>query len=152
MNISPEEFKKKILANEHLPSGLVVNGLWLDECTSLIHLPSGLVVHGDLWLYNCTSLTHLHSGLVVHGDLWLNGCTSLPHLPPGLVVKGNLNLYNCTSLTHLPSGLVVEGTVYCDESLINKIPREDLPLYLNFKFEEKIHEYFTRRIQKENIS
>jgi len=45
---------------------------------------------------------------------------------------------------------VVEGTVYCDESLINKIPREDLPLYLNFKFEEKIHEYLTQRIGMDN--
>ena len=50
MNISPEEFKKKILANEHLPSGLVVNGLWLDECTSLIHLPSGLVDEGGTFI------------------------------------------------------------------------------------------------------
>ena len=132
MNISPKEFRKKLLNKERLPSGLVVNGgLYLERCKSLTHLPSGLVVEGNLNLNGCTSLTHLPSGLVVNGDLWLRSCTSLPHLPTGLVVK---------------------NTIYCDNYLIDKIPEEDLPLYINFKFEEKIYEYFTRRIQKENIS
>ena len=62
------------------------------------------------------------------------------------MVECDLYLRNCTSLTHLPSGLVVEGTVYCEESMINKIPREDLPLYLNFNFEENIHEYIKERL------
>ena len=128
MNISPEDFKAKILAGEHLPSGLVVEG-WLD-------------------LSNCTSLTHLPEGLVVECDLNLRNCTSLTHLPKGLVVKGYLALYGCTSLTHLPSGLVVNGYIFCNESLIDKIPREDLPLYLNFNFEDGINEHFTKRLRK----
>ena len=107
MLISPEEFKNKILANEHLPEGLVVKG-WLD----------------------------------------LRDCTSLTHLPSGLVVKGYLDLEGCTSLTHLPSGLVVKGPIFCSRSLIDSIPREDLPLYLNFKFEKDIYEHLTRRIQR----
>ena len=45
MNISPKEFKDKILAGEHLPSGLVVEeNLDLRNCPSLTHLPSGLMV------------------------------------------------------------------------------------------------------------
>ena len=149
MNILPNEFKDKLLAGEHLPEGLVVEGdldLW--GCTSLTHLPSGLVVKGWLDLEGCTSLTHLPTGLVVNGSLWLNGCTSLTHLPSGLVVKGYLILSGCTSLKHLPSGLVVKNTIYCDKSLIDKIPIEDLPLYINFKLEETIYEYLTRRIQE----
>ena len=127
MNISPKYFRDKLLAGEHLPSGLVVKGyLDLGVCTSLTHLPSGLVVKGDLYLYGCTSLTHL---------------------PAGLVVKGYLDLKRCTSLTHLPAGLVVEGTVYCNKELIDKIPREDLPLYLNFNFEEEIHKNVISRLK-----
>ncbi len=71
MNISPKEFREKLLNKKHLPSGLVVKGnlnLW--GFTSITHLPSGLVVNGYLDLYNCTSLTHLPSGLVVNGTLY----------------------------------------------------------------------------------
>ena len=128
MNISPQEFKDKLLNQKHLPEGLVVNG--------------------SLNLYGCTSLTHLPEGLVVNGSLNLYGCTSLTHLPEGLVVNGYLDLYKCTSLTHLPEGLVVMGTIYCDQSLIDKIPKEDLPLYINYNFNEDIHEHITSRIQR----
>jgi hypothetical protein len=152
MNISPEDFKTKLLNNEHLPEGLVVEGsLDLEGCTSLTHLPEGLVVGGWLSLYRCTSLTHLPSGLVVNGGLYLYGCTSLTHLPAGLVINGglygSLDLRGCTSLTHLPAGLVVKDTIYCDESLIDTIPFEDLPLYINYKFEESIHEHLVQRLQ-----
>ena len=47
---------------------------------------------------------------------------------------------------HLPSGLVVEDIIYCDKALIDKIPREDLPLYLNFNFENEIKEIIKERI------
>jgi thiosulfate reductase cytochrome b subunit len=167
VNISAKDLKDKILAGNHLPSGLVVNG-WLDleGCTSLTHLPSGLVVNGGLDLEGCTSLTYLPEGLVVHSWLDLKGCISLTHLPSGLVVNGWLDLKECISLTHLPSGLVVHGVlalegtsltnfspclkaekIHCDESLIDRIPEEDLPLYINFNFEDSIHEYYTRRLQ-----
>ena len=107
MNISPQEFKDKILFHKHLPEGLMVEG-----------------------------------------SLYLHGCTSLTHLPERLVVENSLYLYDCTSLTHLPEGLVVMGTIYCDQSLIDKIPKEDLPLYINYNFEEDIHEHITSRIQR----
>jgi hypothetical protein len=105
------------------------------------------VVNGILDLEGCTSLAHLPEGLVVKGDLDLVRCTSLTHLPSGLVVKGYLDLRGCTSLTHLPPGIVVKGTIYCDGSLIDSIPFEDLPLYINYNFKEYIHEYFTKRLQ-----
>jgi hypothetical protein len=128
MYISPQEFKDKILHQEHLPEGLRVMGyLNLGYNTSLIHLPEGLVVGGGLYLHGCTSLTHL---------------------PEGLVVNGNLNIFGCTSLTHLPKGLKVGGIIYCDKFFIDNIPKEDLPLYINYNFEEDIYEHISSRIQK----
>jgi hypothetical protein len=47
----------------------------------------------------------------------------------------------------MPSGLVVKGTIFCDGSLIDSIPFEDLPLYINYKFEDIIHEHLTKRLQ-----
>ena len=105
------------------------------------------MVKDNLDLTGCTSLKHLPTGLVVKGELDLGGCTSLTHLPTGLVVNGPLSLWLCTSLKHLPSGLVVRNKIYCDKDLIDKIPVEDLPLYINFNFEPDIHEYITKRLQ-----
>ena len=145
-----EDFKAKLFNNEHLPAGIVVKGsLYLRGYAFKTHLPEGLVVKGFLELSGCTSLTRLPAGLVINGWLSLRGCTSLTHLPEGLVVNGWLSLRECTSLTHLPAGLVVKGEIYCDEDIIDSIPYEDLPLYINFNFEDLIHEYFTKRLQGE---
>jgi hypothetical protein len=46
---------------------------------------------------------------------------------------------------------VVKSILYCDTELIDRIPQEDLPLYMNFKFHGAIYEYFTRRLQGEDI-
>jgi len=43
---------------------------------------------------------------------------------------------------------VVENTIYCDESIIYYISKEDLPLYLNFKFEESIKDCLIKRIRE----
>ena len=127
MNISPKEFVTKIRNKEHLPGGLVVSGsLNLRYCTSLKSLPDNLEVHGHLNLYRYKNLKSLPDNLEVNGYLGLTGCTSLKSLP-----------YN----------IRVEGYIYCEKELIDTIPKEDLPLYINFKFEEPIHENFTHRIR-----
>jgi hypothetical protein len=127
MILSSIEFRDKLLHHKHLPKGLVVNG--------------------HLSLYGCTALTHLPEGLVVNGNLSLYGCTALAHLPEGLKVNGFLDLYDCTALIHLPEGLKVGGTIYCNKSLINSIPKEDLPLYINYNFEKDVHEYISSKIK-----
>jgi hypothetical protein len=47
---------------------------------------------------------------------------------------------------------VVKDTIYCDESLIDTIPFEDLPLYINYKFEGSIYEHLTKRLQSIGVS
>ena len=128
--IPSKEFKKKLLAREHLREGLVVSeSLYLNECTSLTHLPEGLVVSGNL-------------------DL--KGCTSLTHLPEGLVVSESLYLQGCTSLTHLPEGLVVSGYLYLDTKLIDSIPVKSLPIYLDILSNSNQADYFFRKITQTN--
>ena len=132
MNISPEDFKEKILSGYSFPR---------DGDT--------IIVKGYLGLYGCTSLTHLPKGLVVRGPLDLEGCTSLKHLPKGLVVKGYLDLRDCTELKSIPYDLSVGGIIYCDKALINSIPKQDLPLYINLPWEKELYEYLRTRLQGE---
>jgi hypothetical protein len=130
MNISPEDFKGKILNNEHLHNGLVVEGtLNLYERKEVTYLPEFLTVEGNLDLLNCRNLTHL---------------------PFNLVVKGSLIIRGCNILYGIPTTLVVHGDIYCDEGLLDKIPVEDIPLYINHKFYEwsnKAPSYLFRRLQ-----
>ena len=127
MNISPKDFETKIRNKEHLPSGLVVTD--------------------GVRLYNCTSLTELPENLIVHGNLNLSLCTSLTELPDNLEVNGHLSLWYCTSLKSLPYKIRVGDTIYCDKELIDTIPKENLPLYINFNFKESVHEHFIHRIR-----
>ena len=90
---------------------------------------------------------HLPSGLVVSGDVFQWRCTSLKSLPDNLKVHGYLSLWQCTSLKSLPYKIRVGDTIYCDKELIDTIPKENLPLYINFKFKDSVHEHFTHRIR-----
>jgi hypothetical protein len=161
MNIYAVDFIRKILNGDHLPSGLVVDpvdltsfnlmGLFLSfiNCSDNIVLPDNLTFNGNLDLYGCTGLTSLPAGLVVTEDLDLRKCTSLTQLPFDLKVGGHLNLFYCTSLVGIPTSIEVGNQIWCEESLIDKIPFDELPLYISFPLEERIHEYYTRRLQKE---
>jgi hypothetical protein len=134
MNTSPEDFIHKILNGNHLPSGLVVQGPvnlgFLEKlCLTNFILPDNLTILGYLFLEKCIYLTHLPSGLVVNGWLYLHGCDNLVNLPPDLNVSHK---------------------IYCNKKLIDTIPKEDLPLYLNFKFDEydEANEYFSLRLKE----
>ena len=83
---------------------------------------------------------------MVGGPLDLDSCTSLTHLPEGLVTHRYLDLRGSSSLTTLPPDLKTE-LIYCDKELIDKIPQEDLPLYINFNYEDSIREHLTKRLQ-----
>jgi len=41
----------------------------------------------------------------------------------------------------------VGDTIYCDKELIDTIPKENLPLYINFKLKDSVHEHFIHRIR-----
>lgn len=129
VNISPKDFRDKLLTNKHLPSGLVVEGKVNvgSNLTNFI-LPDNLTINGYLNLEHCIKLTHLPSGLVVHGYLYLHGCKSLTNLPPDLIVGYK---------------------IYCDKRLIDTIPQEDLPLYINFNFDEygETNKYFSLKLK-----
>jgi hypothetical protein len=137
MNISPQDFSKKIYDNEHLPSGLVVKG--------------------DLYLDNIPSLTYLPENLTIVGYLGMIKCIYITHLPSGLVVLGWLDITDCSSLTNLPFDLKA-GKIFCDKKLIDTIPQEDLPLYINFNFAKNnfaktkdTYAYYIARLQKKNL-
>jgi hypothetical protein len=42
---------------------------------------------------------------------------------------------------------VVHGFIFCDKSLIDKIPKEDLPLYINFPFQDWVKEYYIEKLK-----
>ena len=87
--------------------------------------------------------------LTVDGSLDLIGCTALTALPEGLCVDGSLLLQGCTALKSLQGIKSVGGTIYVDEDLIKRLPLEELPLLINFEFEEKIKRYIMGRYSKE---
>lgn len=152
MNISPQDFRIKLYTGEHLPKGLIVKGnVDVSSDTYPNNLPEDLTIEGYLDLERCTKLTHLPRGLVVHRYLDLSECYKLKHLPDDLRVGTWLGLIGCNSLTNLPHSIQVDRYIMCTKNLIDEIPLEDLPLYLNFKFHGKdTYEYLTKRIQKEN--
>jgi hypothetical protein len=128
MTISVFGIKSRILKREHLPSGLVVTGS-LD-----LNIPSFDII------------TQLPDNLTISGGLFLVNQELLTYLPKGLVVKGYLYLKGCTSLIGLPMDIVVNSMIICDEFFIEKIPFEELPLYISFPFERHIHEHIRRRL------
>jgi hypothetical protein len=132
MDISFKNFRDRSLTENHLPEGLVIK--------------DSVTINWNLT--NCWNLTNfiLPENLTIEGFLDLEGCTLLTHLPSGLVVRGALDLRGCSSLTNLPPDLKA-GKIFCDKKLIDTIPKEDLPLYINFNFEKVPHEYFTTRLQ-----
>jgi hypothetical protein len=148
MNITPEDFRDKLYNNEPLPRGLVVAGsVWvLCRVDSPVYLPEDLTINGALTTnLNCEGVLSLPKGLIVKSDLNLDRCIGLVSMAGDLKVLGNLSLIECNSLGHLPSSITVDGNIYCERSLIDKIPLEDLPLYLNFSFSASIHDYITTR-------
>jgi hypothetical protein len=127
MIISAKDFKNRLLAGEHLPEGLVVEG--------------------HLNLQGCAGLTYLPRGLVVTNTLDLRKCTSLTHLPPDLKVGGDLNLFFCTSLVGIPPSIEIGDQIWCEWSLVRTIPYEDLPLYLSIPFgENRVRDYINHKL------
>jgi hypothetical protein len=131
VNISPEDFKNRLLAGESLPWGLVV---------------------ADDFRLSPSDLKRLPGGLVITGSLDLCWCSSLTRLPPNLKVGGHLTLYYCTSLEGIPADIEVGGEILCSVSLIDKIPYEDLPLYLNLRFGNHINEYISNKLKINRFS
>jgi hypothetical protein len=97
-------------------------------------IPKNLIIDGCLSLCKHDMFSALPDDLTVTGDMDIHGNVSLNHLPRGLVVGGNLNLLGCPVLGGLPSDLKVGGKIYCEYSLLDKIPLEDLPLFINYRF------------------
>ena len=111
-----------------LPDNLTVNG-YLTNCTGLKALPDNLTVNGYLNLTNCTGLTALPENLTVNGSLDLDGCKGFTALPNNLTVKGSLSLEGCTGLKSFYK-VKVQGTIFFDDSLISRIPNEELIKHL----------------------
>jgi hypothetical protein len=42
---------------------------------------------------------------------------------------------------------MVEGIIYCDESLIDNIPTDELPLYINLPFNNSISSLISNKIK-----
>lgn len=150
MIISPDDLYGKLQNREHLPSGLVVQGsvnLSYTNSTTLSLLPEKLTIKGTLDISHNIYLTHLPGGLVVEVNTILNSCINLTYLPEDLIAKGYLCLEGCNLLTNLPSNLMPPYLILCDKKLIDMIPEEDLPLYVNFNFVEYAYEHFTHRLR-----
>ena len=107
--LTPEKFKELLLKGQ-LPKGPIT-------------------VNGNLNLTNCKGLTALPNNLTVNGNLDLEGCTGLKALPENLSVKGNLDLQGCTGLKSFYK-VRVQGTIFFDDSLIARIPHEELIKHL----------------------
>ena len=149
--LTPEKFKELLLKGQ-LPKGpITVNGnLDLQGCTGLTAIGNNLTVNGYLSLEGCKALTSLPENLTVNGSLNLEGCTGLKALPENLTINGYLNLEGCTGLKALPENLTVngnldlenckalksfykvkvQGTIFFDDSLIARIPHEELIKHL----------------------
>ena len=126
ITLTPGKFKK-LLLNNKLPK-------------------KSITIDGDLNLTNCTGLKALPNGLRVDGDLNIANCTGLTALPDGLRVGGWLDLTNCTSIKSFYN-LTIKGEVFADETVINNIPFNELPLYINVPFETKTKELYLNRIK-----
>ena len=128
--LTPEKFKELVLEGQLPKVPITVNGdLDLQGCTGLTAIGNNLTVNGNLYLRNCTGLTALPENLTVNGSLDLDGCKGFTALPNNLTVKGSLSLEGCTGLKSFYK-VKVQGTIFFDDSLISRIPHEELIKHL----------------------
>lgn len=107
---------------KHLPNGLAVRVLMLDDCTALEELPAGLAV-AFLDLANCISLRSLPDDLrLLGGRLNISGCPRLTRLPDGLGDVAQLDISGCLNITVIPETLRVTSWIDIAHSGITRLP------------------------------
>ena len=128
--LTPEKFKELLLKGQ-LPKGPITVKEYLQfwGCAALTSLPENLTVNGSLDLEGCKALKSLPENLTVKGGLYLGNCKGLKALPENLTVNGNLDLENCKALKSFYK-VKVQGTIFFDDSLIARIPYEELIKHL----------------------
>lgn len=106
--------------------------------------------YGNANLGHNPNLTHFPMNyLIINGNLILQQCPNLYLIPEYLIVTKDLYLYGCESLLEIPPTIQVLGKLHCDKNLIDAIPNNQLPLYLNFNFyPEYVKSIYQQRLKK----
>lgn len=98
-------------ACERLPACVVLGGLRIVECSTLVELGRRIEVFGKISISGCQGLRSIGEEVSATGDVALIGLTSLREIGEGFSVGGHLKITEAFELERIGGGLRVGGNM-----------------------------------------